>query len=225
MLITVENPGRMLLNSQTHSLCIANIIIPRRWINPDASWFILFHEHVCSIAHTCGAEISPLEKFEYESSRWVPMLCGEWGGECEVESVRWRVVESCTMPLDWLASYNSGRGWQEGLGQGIYEYGTVFGSAYCTIAATSAENSTKGFLNPRSPVEYMRVPNISDAPLYICEHIDNFHRDVEVGLLNQRAWVLQERALSRRTIHFTTRQTYWEFGRGVHCESLIAMFK
>ena len=34
---------------------------------------------------------------------------------------------------------------------------------------------------------------------------------------------LQERALSRRTIHFTTKHTYWECGEGVFCENLNAL--
>ncbi|KAH6661757.1 heterokaryon incompatibility protein-domain-containing protein [Halenospora varia] len=100
---------------------------------------------------------------------------------------------------------------------------TVFSSAYCTIAASSAEDSTKGFLNPRPPRQCVKVSNASDTPLYICEHIDDFHRDVEEGVLSQRGWVLQERALSRRTIHFTEKQTYWECGKGVHCETLLKM--
>jgi hypothetical protein len=101
----------------------------------------------------------------------------------------------------------------------------VFGSAYCTIAASSAEDSTKGFLSLRSPRQCVKVPNASDSPLYICENIDNFHGHVEEGELSQRGWVLQERALSCRTIHFTKEQTYWECGDGVHCESLIKMHK
>jgi hypothetical protein len=78
---------------------------------------------------------------------------------------------------------------------------TVFGSAYCTIAASSAKNSTEGFLNPRllnqSRRQCVRVSNTLDTALYICENIDNFHRDMEEGELNKRGWVLQERALSR----------------------------
>jgi hypothetical protein len=102
---------------------------------------------------------------------------------------------------------------------------SVFSSAYCTIAASSARDSTEGFLRPRSARQYVKVPNASGSSLYVCEAIDDFHRDVEEGELSQRGWVLQERALSRRTIHFTTAQTYWECGRGVHCESLTRMHK
>lgn len=88
----------------------------------------------------------------------------------------------------------------------------VFRGAYCTIAATSATHSGEGFLN-RQCFEYAH----SDP--------ENFKVDVLEGTLNQRAWVFQERALSRRIIHFTNRQTYWECGGGVRCETLTYMRK
>jgi hypothetical protein len=104
----------------------------------------------------------------------------------------------------------------------------VFQHAYYTIAATSAEDSTKGFLNrPEEKYsQYVMVPESSDGKVYICTSIeDDFDGDVTKGVLNTRAWVLQERALSRRTIHFTKRQTYWECGGGVRCETLTHMKK
>ncbi|KAM7210022.1 hypothetical protein V8F06_014596 [Rhypophila decipiens] len=55
--------------------------------------------------------------------------------------------------------------------------------------------------------------------VYICEMIDKFEADVVKGYLNTRAWVLQEHALAKRTIYFTPRQTYWECGKGVRCET------
>jgi hypothetical protein len=100
-----------------------------------------------------------------------------------------------------------------------------FGSAYCTIAATSAKSSTEGFLIPRPAGQCVKVPGPLGAPLYVCNVIGDFRGDVEEGILNQRGWVLQERALSRRTIHFTTTQTYWECGIRVGCETLTKMRK
>ena len=38
-------------------------------------------------------------------------------------------------------------------------------------------------------------------------------------------WVLQERALARRTIYFAENQTYFECGRGIQCESMTNMHK
>jgi hypothetical protein len=101
---------------------------------------------------------------------------------------------------------------------------TVFRNAYCTIAASSAADSTVGFLGPEKRArKYVKVPKSSHGPIYVCEAIDDFHGDVEDNLLNKRAWVLQERALSRRTIHFTTCQSYWECGAGVQCQTLTRM--
>jgi hypothetical protein len=98
----------------------------------------------------------------------------------------------------------------------------VFRNVYYTIAATSAEDSTKGFLNRPTLEEdsqYVMVPNSSHGKIYICTSINDFDGDVLKGVLNKRAWVLQERALLRRIIHFTKRQTYWECGGGVRCET------
>jgi hypothetical protein len=71
----------------------------------------------------------------------------------------------------------------------------VFQHAYYTIAATSAEDSTKGFLDrPEEKYpQYVMVPQSSSGKVYICTSIDDdFHGDVIKGVLNRRAWVLQE---------------------------------
>jgi hypothetical protein len=54
----------------------------------------------------------------------------------------------------------------------------------------------------------------------VCEMIDDFNGDVVQGAMNKRGWVLQERALARRTIYFTESQTYFECGNGIRCETL-----
>ncbi|KAF4632725.1 hypothetical protein G7Y89_g5397 [Cudoniella acicularis] len=100
---------------------------------------------------------------------------------------------------------------------------TVFSRAYCTIAASSATDSTKGFLGNRPISKFVEVQNDAENRFFVCEAIDNFRRDVEEGELSKRGWVLQERALARRTIHFTETQTYFECGCGVRCETLTRM--
>ncbi|KAM0264929.1 hypothetical protein ACHAQJ_000445 [Trichoderma viride] len=102
----------------------------------------------------------------------------------------------------------------------------VFRNAYCVIAASSARSSTEGFLDrpaSKSPVQYVTVPESSHGPVFITSATDDFVGDVEQGQLNTRAWVLQEHVLARRTIHFTDRQTYWECGGGIRCETLTYM--
>lgn len=84
----------------------------------------------------------------------------------------------------------------------------IFSSAYCTIAATCATSVTDGFLKPRAQRRYATLRTSDGQPLYMCEAIDDFRRDVEEGHLNQRGWVLQERVLSTRTLYFGERQVY-----------------
>ncbi|KAF2964618.1 hypothetical protein GQX73_g8957 [Xylaria multiplex] len=102
---------------------------------------------------------------------------------------------------------------------------TVFSSAYCVIAATCASGMFSGFLNSREEREVVELERPGDSPLYVCEFIDDFQGDVIDGPLNKRGWVLQERALARRTIYFAKKQTYWECGEGVRCETLARMKK
>lgn len=95
----------------------------------------------------------------------------------------------------------------------------VFRSAYVTIAASCAGSPAERFLKTR-PERQCVAMNTDNAFYYLCDNIDNFNEDVEQGELNKRGWVLQERALSRRTIYFTEKQAYWECGEGVRCETL-----
>ncbi|KAH7316960.1 heterokaryon incompatibility protein-domain-containing protein, partial [Stachybotrys elegans] len=115
--------------------------------------------------------------------------------------------------------------------------GRYYSSSYLTLAATSAQGSSDGFLGSRPQMSYVTVANqlpSSDLrqhdPLYICQGINDFQNDVNLAELNQRAWVFQERALSRRITHFASTQTYWECGGGdsnnigeARCETLAWM--
>ena len=103
----------------------------------------------------------------------------------------------------------------------------VFRSAYCTIAASCSSGSGDGFLKQRPERQSIMMPEVEGPGswYFVCETIDNFHRDVDQSELNQRGWVLQERALSRRTIYFTERQSYWECGGGIRCETMTRMKK
>jgi hypothetical protein len=99
----------------------------------------------------------------------------------------------------------------------------IYASAYCTIAATSALDSNAGFLNRNVNSEHIYFQNTTGAQLYMCNDMDDFDNDVEQAHLNTRAWVMQERILARRTIHFSANQTYWECGEGVYCENLTRL--
>jgi len=102
---------------------------------------------------------------------------------------------------------------------------TVFRLAYCVIAASRARGNYDSFLGSRPGRKFVRFQGPSGDPMYVCEAIDDFQHDIIEGDLNTRGWVLQERALARRTIYFSERQTYWECGKGVRCETLTRMRK
>ena len=100
----------------------------------------------------------------------------------------------------------------------------VFSFAYCTISATCAKNSHEGFLT--FPVkEAVRIPDgeISQFAVCACTADKSFKQAVEDGVLNKRGWVLQERALSRRTIHFTGLQIFWECGSVIRYDNLTQL--
>ncbi|KAK7718097.1 hypothetical protein SLS63_010580 [Diaporthe eres] len=100
----------------------------------------------------------------------------------------------------------------------------VFSSAFCVIAASSAQGQHDGFLNrPRQNRECLTFERAGLPPLYVSRFMDDFNKDVLESPLSKRGWVLQERALARRTIYFTDNQIYWECGRGVRSEMLTKM--
>ncbi|OHF04101.1 heterokaryon incompatibility protein [Colletotrichum orchidophilum] len=100
----------------------------------------------------------------------------------------------------------------------------VFSAAYCTISAASAKSSLDGFLSDRPPRPSVHLRFNGSPDLYVCRYIDDFHQDVELAEINRRGWVLQERALSRRSIYFTPKQVYWECGHGIRCETLSLLY-
>jgi hypothetical protein len=101
----------------------------------------------------------------------------------------------------------------------------VFSGAYCVLAASRATSQRDGFLGPRKKRDFVTFQRNLEKPFYIAKTIDNFNKDVIEGSLNKRGWVLQERALARRTIYFTENQTYFECGDGIRCETMTKMRK
>jgi hypothetical protein len=101
----------------------------------------------------------------------------------------------------------------------------VYKHAYCNIAATGATDGTDGLFFNRDPgkvdvsVVYPSWPEASGNPYVVCSP-DNVRDDFIYQPLVSRGWVLQERVLARRAIHFTTDQIFWECKQQFACESL-----
>ncbi|KAK1777130.1 HET-domain-containing protein [Copromyces sp. CBS 386.78] len=108
---------------------------------------------------------------------------------------------------------------------------SVFSSAYCVVAASSAHNQHEGFLKTRKKWDYVTLTSkklgsnkeVGAGEIYVGPFRDDFKEHAINSPLSGRGWVLQERALARRTIYFTEWQMYWECGNGIRCESLAKM--
>ena len=96
---------------------------------------------------------------------------------------------------------------------------TTFSGAYCVLAACNGDGASDGFLKDRES----RCVKMGD--IYVSTVTNDFERDVLRSPLSSRGWVLQERALARRTIFFTDIQMYFECGDGIRCETLAKLKK
>lgn len=59
---------------------------------------------------------------------------------------------------------------------------------------------------------------ISEGSFYTCVPQDLFERTIDLAPVNDRAWVMQERLLSRREIVFSQHQIFWECRSRKTCE-------
>lgn len=95
----------------------------------------------------------------------------------------------------------------------------IYWHTVCRFAVTSSKSPLEGFFPPKRMTTSVPVPHVqygssedSAAPhstLYIT--LPRFYSDdVDKGHLNTRGWVLQERLLAPRTIHFTRNHIYCE---------------
>lgn len=87
--------------------------------------------------------------------------------------------------------------------------GMIYANADFTIAATRAEASSDGFLQTRA--EHTAALTLPDcaATIFFRESLDTaeeYFEQVENSPLIARAWVMQERTLSRRTVDFTAKK-------------------
>ena len=87
----------------------------------------------------------------------------------------------------------------------------VYKNSTITIAATNAERSTDGFLRDRQ-LEVRCALKIEEetVSLILRPRIEWYGIPEIVGPLTQRAWVLQERLLPSRVLHFGGQQMMWQ---------------
>jgi hypothetical protein len=100
----------------------------------------------------------------------------------------------------------------------------VYGGSFFSIAAASATDGSQGCFFDRDPLYASHQP--IDIPLdgrgsqkFMLANGRSFDRCVRNAALSTRAWVLQERLLAPRTVHFSSAEIFWECKEVNACES------
>ena len=90
--------------------------------------------------------------------------------------------------------------------------GDIYKNSTITIAATNAKRSSDGFLRDRQPEACCALKFAADEEISVIVRPSlEWYSSPEIfGPLTQRAWVLQERLLPVRTLHFGGQQMMWE---------------
>ena len=102
--------------------------------------------------------------------------------------------------------------------------GDVYSQCDCVIAATGSKDGSGGLFRIREPkfIEpfILRAKWSFYEEDYTCVNADVWTRGVAEAPLNQRGWVVQERMLAPRTLHFGDHQIFWECRQLEACETM-----
>jgi hypothetical protein len=102
------------------------------------------------------------------------------------------------------------------------EMGNIYRNCICNIAATGSAETGGGLFQERNPYwvtpNKVRIQYKGHDKVYLASQKDPWGEWISRSALNQRGWVLQERLLSLRTIHFTS-QLFWECRMHQACET------
>lgn len=95
----------------------------------------------------------------------------------------------------------------------------IYGQCDLNIAATSAEDGSVGCFFDRPKGWTIQIRPLPEKDDLIFDFMPSPLINLELDVLNNRGWVVQERYLSRRTLHFTAKQVFWECDGESACET------
>jgi heterokaryon incompatibility protein (HET) len=100
--------------------------------------------------------------------------------------------------------------------------GLVYKNSWLNIAAMDSSDCTGGcfFRRDKRLVDLIKVELGDDGKEYLCIDSNLWLVGIDEAPLSRRGWILQERLLSPRQIHFGELQIYWECRRQAACETL-----
>jgi hypothetical protein len=125
--------------------------------------------------------------------------------------------------IDSLCIIQKGDGSIEDWGYHVTAMGGIYAGAVVNICADRAASSRDGFLQPREALRYpatVIIPGASNEAFQLVD-LEAATLDITTSRTSRRAWILQERLLSPRVLHFTATELYWECSeQRLACESL-----
>ena len=100
----------------------------------------------------------------------------------------------------------------------------IYGNSLCNIAATGASSDEEGCFRDRDasllqPCIIKSEWDNGNNRTWEIIHLDFWHTRTNQAPLNQRGWVMQERWLSPRVLHYGTDQILWECSELDACET------
>jgi hypothetical protein len=97
--------------------------------------------------------------------------------------------------------------------------GDVYGRSHCGIAATGAFDGSQGLFLPHSPTTDTTITftchwdGMPELQCVVIDPLNVWRKGFEKLPLNRRGWVMQERILAPRVLHFTSNEIFWECRR------------
>ncbi|KAJ4983552.1 hypothetical protein SVAN01_10968 [Stagonosporopsis vannaccii] len=139
--------------------------------------------------------------------------------------IRWLWIDSLCIIQDDIDDWSI----QSSAMQRVYQH------AVLNIAATAAQDGSFGLFQKRDPAAvmpfqiestwHMQGKSPGFARPFICTRNFDLTDLIDNAPLNKRAWVMQERQLSRRIVHFSSEMLYWEchelFANEINPEGLL----
>ncbi|KAK5047153.1 hypothetical protein LTR84_007096 [Exophiala bonariae] len=125
----------------------------------------------------------------------------------------------------WIDALCIVQDWPDDLSNELRRMGHIYSNAVLTLAASVSESGETRILENRKPINEVLLPysNCDMSPrceVFVTDRrLTDFGQDVTNGNLSQRAWCLQERAMSRRILHMGRDQLFWECYTGIWGES------
>lgn len=160
-----------------------------------------------------------------------------WNELCQTFQDACQITEEIGLRHLWIDSLCIVQDDPEDWNREALQMAGVYGGLSINISASKATDGSMGLFASRNPQSvkllqvcldwqkwdtFPEVPNplgdICKGTLYDCASLFMHKRCVSESPLGKRAWVLQERILSRRSLHFSS-QIFWECKETTACET------